>query len=191
MNDPKVERVDVVTMLPFQRGAIFATADGTQHRVLGISSNGDERVIECIEGPKAGSRRVATPRELRFVAAAPPRDAPAAPAPGNPSGPGCKDRHLPAGSPNIVQGDFTAEMFAHPQRGPETVVLAGGPHDGKMLKIPHTFGEYTMPAVNPESDAGSAAYVPVIYKRTKRRSEDGLPVFSFDRYQCEPAAVVA
>jgi hypothetical protein len=59
-----------------------------------------------------------------------------------------------------------------------------------MSYVP-TSREYSMPAVHPETGPGQPDFVPVRYVRTKRRSEEGLPVFSFDRYQYEPAAASA
>lgn len=54
---------------PFPRGSIVQAADGHEYRVIGMASNGEERVIEAFAD---GRRRVVKPRELALVEPAPP-----------------------------------------------------------------------------------------------------------------------
>lgn len=189
--------------MPFRRGSIVATPDGTRARVVAVRSDGDERVIEAIDGARAGARQAVPLRGLTLIEGPPepkPAEAP------EPSRPACSERAAEGwakmsseqrqdryggqertGGPVIVQGDFTPEMFA--VRGQAPCVLEGGPFDGVQLQVPSSKVMQRVPAPDPD---GGPNYVPARYTRTRRRdAETDLVIFVFDGYDVpapEPAA---
>jgi len=177
----KVDRETNYESMPFRPRSIVATSDGARHRVLAFSSSGAERVIECIdEGPRAGGRRIASPRDLQLISGPPPKEAPVPPALCKPSIPGKRvvdeagNATIVGGSPNIVVGDFVPEMFPAMQRGSEQIALEGGPYPGVETRIARGAKEHSMLAAGPNGN-----FAPALYRRTSRQNENGLAVFEF------------
>lgn len=197
---------DPYASMAFRPGSIVATADGTQYRVVGIYSDGAERVIVPIDGPNAGRRHTVPLRAIRLISPPPERTADEAPAAVQPAGTAAAaagwakmteeqrmdryDGREPVSKPFIVEGDFKPEMFGQFESAP--VVLEGGPFEGVEIKVPRSVDSRRVPAADPD---GGPGFVPARYKRTKRRHPDsGLVVLAFDGYDVptpEPAEQVA
>ena len=160
----KVERLDSSQTLPFPPRSVVSTpGDATSWKVLAVGSDGAERVLEAIDGPRAGARKLVNPTEVRLtlVAAAPPIE-PEQPILCKPSG-GSRirdDNHnvtVVPGPPTVVAVDFVPEMFANPVLGPAVIRLENGPYDGVIAKLPRMSAEYEVPAANPDQGAASRA----------------------------------
>ena len=78
---------------PFPKGSLVSTPDGSRARVIAMRDDGDNRVVEFLDGPSAGGRQVFQPRQLFMIEHPGPR--PAAPAAGpvvnRPAGPAFAD----------------------------------------------------------------------------------------------------
>ena len=154
-------------------GTVVSTPDGLTWKVLALSSNGDERVLEGLDGPHAGPasssplRRSGSRRRgsadrageadpVQAIRGSRIRD----------------DNHnvtAVPGPPTVVPVDFKPEMFANPVLGPAAIRLENGPYDGVIPKLPHMSAEYEVPAANPDQGGSNPSFVPAIYRRTKRR----------------------
>jgi hypothetical protein len=221
-------RLDRWAGLPFAPGSTAALKDDpdrTECRVVGVGSDGDERVVEVLAGPSAGRRLIRKPKELVLLRGAEPKSdrPPRPPARNRPSGPAdpspeyleairerfgtqaygpitptkgpmfTVEAELQPRGPNIVQGDFTPEMFEHrlPRSNIPPRVLEGGPFDGVEVRAPRAARTIEVPAANPSAMPGSRALVPAIYVRTQRANEDDLVVFAFSHYDIEEPAAAA
>ena len=150
---------DPYASMAFRPGSIVATADGTQYRVVGIYSDGAERVIVPIDGPNAGRRHTVPLRAIRLISPPPERTADEAPAAVQPAGTAAAaagwakmteeqrmdryDRREPVSKPFIVEGDFKPEMFGQFESAP--VVLEGGPFEGVEIKVPRSVDRLPRP----------------------------------------------
>ncbi len=71
-----------------------------------------------------------------------------------------------------VVGEFTPQT-AGLALAQDAVILRGGPFDGTETKVPRGSAQYERPA------GGTDGFFPARYKRTAKRTEDGLTVFQF------------
>jgi hypothetical protein len=105
------------------------------------------------------------------------------------------DHELPPKRSQLtVQGEFTPQNLQQPSRR-EFAMLAGGPADGREIQVPRSEQSHTMPVLRNgapppplkikkqvgdrviEQTVMHGDYVTAVYKRTKRRTEDGLAIF--------------
>jgi hypothetical protein len=148
--------------------------------VVGMTGDGDLRVIEFLDGTRATvepqylglrGRNIPPEQDLRLKDfAATEADASEARARN-----AKLIEKLRSKQTTVTDLDFTPDMF-QAKRMPESVVLEGGPFSEVRLVVTLGSESYSFPAANPDQTGNP--FVTATYKRSKRR-KDGMAVFEF------------